>query len=186
MALGWFGKKEGVSPSSKNAKSASGSSGGSSKNVSLSRILGPDLIIVSNNGLSKDQLIEHLVRELCKRRNLGDPAPFLSKVLEREKGISTTLDTGLAVPHARMDNLAEISAVLALVPKGMSDPKQPDLIIRAMFLFFSPNRQEAFTQHLHLLRGVSSMFQPAFIDEILQAEKASAVLRLIVSKEPAV
>ena len=76
--------------------------------------------------------------------------------------------------------------MLALVPKGMPDPKQPDLIIRAMFLFFSPNRQEAFTQHLHLLRGVSSLFQPAFIDEVLKAPKPEAVLRLIASKEPVV
>ncbi len=183
MAFGWSKKGDGASSSSKNSKSASGSPAGSSKSVSLSRILGEDLIIVSDDGLSKDKLLEHLVRELCARRNLGDPAPFLSKVLEREKGISTTLDTGLAVPHARMDNLNEIAAVLALLPKGMPDPKQPDLTIRAMFLFFSPNRQEAFTQHLHLLRGVSSMFQPAFIDEVLKAENPSAVLGLIVAKE---
>ncbi len=186
MAFGLSKKGDGTSPSSKNSMSASGPSAGSSKNVSLSRILSEKLIIVSDNGLSKDKLIEHLVRELCVCRNLGDSAPFLSKVLEREKGISTTLDTGLAVPHARMDNLSEIAAVLALLPKGMADPKQPDLTIRAMFLFFSPNRQEAFTQHLHLLRGVSSMFQPAFIDEILKAENSAAVLRLIVSQEPVV
>ena len=121
----------------------------------------------------------------CAKTGLGPHESFLAKVLEREQGISTTLDTGLAVPHARMDNLPDICAVLGLVPQGLRDPKQADLTIRAVFLFFSPNRQEAFTQHLHLLRGVSQLFQPELIDAILRDPAPDAVLAAIRDKEAA-
>ena len=184
MALGWFNKKEGTaSPSSKKAKAMAGTVPGSSKNATLGNLLAEDLILTAPNGFGKDKLIEYLVVEICARRGLGDPKPFLAKVLEREKGISTTLDTGLAVPHARMDGLERITGILVLIPNGMSDPKQPDLTIRVMFLFFSPNRQEAFTQHLHLLREVSALFQPTFIDKLLKSSAPSDILNLIALKE---
>lgn len=153
------------------------------KSLSIGPLLNEDLVVIPPAGLAKDALIGHLVTELCAKANLGDPAPFLAKVLEREQGISTTLDTGLAVPHARMDNLADIAAILGIVPGGLPDPKQPDLSIRAVFLFFSPNRQEAFTQHLHLLRGVSTLFQPALIETIIGDPTPAAVLQAIRAKE---
>lgn len=174
--MAWFKDKEAKAavptPSSPSAKS-----------LTVGKLLTEELIVLAPPGLGKDQLLDLLVRRLCTARSLGDPAPFLSRVLEREQGISTTLDTGLAVPHARMDGLASIAAVLGLVPQGMPDPKQPDLVIRAMFLFFSPNRQDAFTQHLHLLRGVSALFQPAFIEEALAKPTPADVLALVRAKE---
>lgn len=149
----------------------------------IGRLLREDLIIGVPQGLDKDALIALLVKDLCAKASLGAPEGFLAKVLEREQGISTTLDTGLAVPHARMDGIADIAAILGLLPEGLPDPKDPDLSIRAVFLFFSPNRQEAFTQHLHLLRGVSTLFQPAFIKSILSDPAPAAVLKLIRDKE---
>ena len=186
MPLDWFKKKnkKGAEAGSQEPK-APASKAASLKGLSIGRLLSEELIVVAPPGLDKEKFIDFLVRRLCEKRKLGGPGPFLAKVMEREQGISTTLDTGLAVPHARVDGLPEIAAILGLVPKGMPDPKQPDLVIRAMFMFFSPNRQEAFTQHLYLLRGVSALFQPAFIEEILRNPSGAEVLKLVQSKESA-
>lgn len=183
MALGWFKKEDGESSAAKAQKSSDGPANVSTKAGPISRLLADELVVVVPKDLGKEQLVEMLVRRLCEHRSLGDPGPFLAKVLEREQGISTTLDTGLAVPHARMDGLESIVAILGLVPHGLQDPKAPDLVIRAMFLFFSPNRQEVFTQHLHLLRGVSALFQPDFIDVMLSAQSGAEAVRLIRVKE---
>lgn len=186
MPLGWFKKKDAEpapAPAPAPAAPAPVAPPPPRKALSIGRILREDLVVVPPPGLDKDGLIAFLVKDLCAKAGLGAPEGFLAKVLEREQGISTTLDTGLAVPHARMDNLPEICAVLGLVPSGLKDPKHPDLSIRAVFLFFSPNRQEAFTQHLHLLRGVSTLFQPALIDAILADPSPAAVLKAIRDKE---
>ncbi|MBI5595895.1 MAG: PTS sugar transporter subunit IIA [Elusimicrobia bacterium] len=185
MTLGWFKKKvEPEPPVPRPAPSVPPvGAPAARKSLSIGPLLREDLVVIPPTGLAKDALIGHLVKDLCAKANLGDPAPFLAKVLEREQGISTTLDTGLAVPHARMDGLAEIAAILGIVPGGLPDPKQTDLSIRAVFLFFSPNRQEAFTQHLHLLRGVSTLFQPALIEAIIRDPAPASVIKAIRDKE---
>ncbi|MFA6004162.1 MAG: PTS sugar transporter subunit IIA [Elusimicrobiota bacterium] len=149
------------------------------KKVRISKVLSEDVILTAPLGLDKNGLIELLVTRLCEKRELSDPKMFLSKVLEREQGISTTLDTGLSLPHARMDRIKNIVAALALVPQGIVDPKQSDLTIKVMFLFFSSSRQEMLPVHLQLLRGVSSLFQPALIEELAAAADPAAALEMI-------
>jgi len=124
-----------------------------------------------------------LAGRVCERHGLGDPAPFLAKVREREQGISTTLDTGLALPHARVDGLPSVVAGLAVSSSGISDPRQPDATIRAMFMFFSPNRQDAFSQHLQVLRSVSTLFDAALIDAVCRASTPEAILSVLRAKE---
>jgi mannitol/fructose-specific phosphotransferase system IIA component (Ntr-type) len=176
MGFGWFGKKAGA---------AAGGTSSSAKGVPISSLLTPALIVTEPEGTTKDAFIETLVGRLCEVRSLGEPEAFLKRVLEREQGISTTLDTGLAVPHARMDGLDDIAAALGLAPKGIEDPKQPDFTIRAMFVFFSPNKQEHFTQHLQLLRSVSSLFQADLLDSALKQSEGAEVLKLIAKREQA-
>ena len=153
------------------------------KGVSIGGLLTEELVVFRPPAQNKEQLIETLVAKLCAVKGLGDPSPFFHKVLEREGGISTTLDTGLRLPHARVDGISDISTILGLLPQGLPDPKQPDLPIRAMFLFFSPTRQEAVRQHLQLLRSVAALFQAPFIDELLKSPDPAAVLQLIRSRE---
>src|SRR5687767_14603338 len=136
--LGWFDKKKDEKSAAESAPAPRPPAPASGKGVSIGRLIGEEAVVMVPPGQDKDAAVALLVRRLCQLQNLGDPAPFLAKILEREQGISTTLDTGLAVPHARMDGIASIAAVLGLMPHGLPDPKQPDLTIRAMFLFFSP------------------------------------------------
>jgi len=150
--------------------------------IPISKLLTEELILFFPEAKEKSQVIDKLVNKLAKARGLGDPAPLLREVLRREQGISTTLDTGLSLPHARVD-VPDIAVILGLTPQGIPDPKQPDMTIRAMFLFFSPSRQEAFTRHLHLLRSVASLFQPAFIEQLLAAAAPAKALELIRKQE---
>lgn len=169
----WFGKKE-QTPATPAPKGS-----GRTKSAKVSAILNQDCILVDPPFSDKSGALDALVKCLAKSHGFANPELFLSKVQEREKGISTTLDTGLSLPHARMDDLPKIVAGLAVLPKGIPDPQQPDLQIRVMFLFFSPNKTEAFPLHLQLLRSVSSIFQPAFIDQLIAAPTPAAALELI-------
>ena len=185
MGLSWFSKKKDAAAAPSEPPAASAPPAPSPTSPSVGRLLTEELVVFAPPGLDKDGLIEFLVRRLCEKKSLGAADPFLAKVLEREQGISTTLDTGLAIPHARMDEIEDLAAILGLIPRGMSDLKHAEFPIRAMFLFFSPNRQEAFTAHLHLLRGAAALFQSAFIEELLRQRAAAEILHRIRSKEGA-
>jgi mannitol/fructose-specific phosphotransferase system IIA component (Ntr-type) len=149
------------------------------KRVKISKLLREDVILRAPPGIGKNDLIGLLVGRLCEKEGLGDPQPFLAKVLEREQGISTTLDTGLSLPHARIDSIKNIVAALGLAPQGIADPKASDLTIKLMFLFFSSNQSELLPVHLQLLRGVSTLFQPALIDQLSSAADPAAALETI-------
>lgn len=185
MATGWFQKKEipggAVTPKASVTKAAPPVR--PAKTVRISEILSDKTVLISADGVDKNSLLEGLVGILAQKTGMPDAAGILAKVYEREQGISTTLDTGLSLPHVRLDGLKDIVAAMAIVPNGIPDPKQSDLTIRVMFLFFSPNKPESFPLHLQLLRGVSSLFQPAVIDQLVQAPTPEAALALIKSLE---
>lgn len=153
------------------------------KGLKVSSILAADTILFPSEAHDKAAVLQALAAAVCGKAGIADWAAFLAKVQEREQGISTTLDTGLSLPHARMDGIPGILAGMAILKKPIPDPKQPELAIRVMFLFFSPNKQDAFPLHLQLLRGVSSLFQPALIDQLTASSGPAAALELIKKLE---
>ena len=176
----WFQKKA-PEPSGESPKTTPPSR--AAKGLKVSSILSEDVILFPLDGLDKPAVLQALADAVCGKAGIADSSVFLAKVLEREQGISTTLDTGLSLPHARMDGISTILAGMAILKKPIPDPKQADLMIRVMFLFFSPNKQDAFPLHLQLLRGVSSLFQPVLIDQLTASEGPAAALELVKKLE---
>ncbi len=169
--MAWFQKKE---PGSGPRPPAA---------IRVHELLDERSIVFPAAALDKPAVLEALVSRTCEAHDLGDPAPFLQRVREREQGISTTLDSGLSLPHARIDGLDAIAAGLALLPHGLKDPHNPDIPIRAMFLFFSPNRQDAFSKHLQVLRGVSALFQAPLIAELCALKSPAEALSRLAAAE---
>jgi PTS system nitrogen regulatory IIA component len=178
--MSWFQKKP-SEPASESPKTAPPAK--AAKGLKVSSILSPETILFPPEGQDKAAVLQALAAAVCGKAGIADWGAFLAKVQEREQGISTTLDTGLSLPHARMDGISSIVAGMAIFKKPIQDPKQADLPIRVMFLFFSPNKQESFPLHLQLLRGVSSLFQPALIDQLTAATNPAAALELIKKLE---
>jgi PTS system nitrogen regulatory IIA component len=151
--------------------------------VALYSLLDAGLVVRDSVAPAKEDLVRRLALELSRRVGLAAPEAALSKVLERETGISTTLDTGLSLPHARLDAMKGFAAILALLPKGLPDPQQPDLQIRTVLLFFSPTEPAFFHKHLQFLRHVATLFQPAFIDQLIACRTSLEVIEALKAKE---
>ncbi|NNN06401.1 MAG: PTS transporter subunit EIIA [Elusimicrobia bacterium] len=153
------------------------------KAVKIGPLLSEATVLFPAGGLDKAAVLEQLVRAVAAKAGLADPGAVLAKVLEREQGISTTLDTGLSLPHARLVGIDGILAGLAVLKAPLVDPKQPELSIRAVFLFFSPDKREAFPLHLQLLRGVASLFQAPLIERLSASPGPADALALIRHSE---
>jgi PTS system nitrogen regulatory IIA component len=174
--MSWFQKKV-TEPSTK--PNASAARTAAAKNLKIAPLLDQSVVLFPAATLDKTAVLEALVDAVCRRAGISAPGLFLAKAQEREQGISTTLDTGLSLPHARIDGIETILAGMAVLKTPVIDPKQTDLPIRVVFLFFSLNKQEAFPLHLQLLRGVSSLFQPELIDQLTTAAGPAEAIALV-------
>jgi len=174
--MSWFQKK---APEPSATPPKTGPASRAPKGLKIGPLLSEDVILFPAANLDKAAVLKSLVEAVCVKAGRQDSGDFLAKVLEREQGISTTLDTGLSLPHARLDGIDSILAGMSVLKTPIPDPKQSDLSIRVVFLFFSPNKPEAFPLHLQLLRGVSSLFQPSLIDQLTAAAGPAAALALV-------
>ena len=87
------------------------------------------------------------------------------------------IGAGIAVPHLRIDNLADPELILGLAPEGLvfNDHK-----IKIVLLLATPAERPA--EHLQLLQRVASLL-PAIREELLQQRRAEAVIKIIARAE---
>jgi PTS system nitrogen regulatory IIA component len=134
--------------------------------VKISSLLNTKRILIVKKDISKNSLIENLVSLMVKDYPQIKKEVVLEKIIQREQGISTTLDTGLSIPHARIENIKDFLTALAVIPNGLADSAGQSSVIKAMFLFLSPSDSKFFQKHLKLLSVLSSMFKPEFIEKL--------------------
>ena len=84
---------------------------------------------------------------------------------------------GIAVPHLRIDNLAEAEIILGLAPDGLAFN---DHKIKIVLLLATPAARPA--EHLQLLQRLSSLL-PAIRDDLLKQRNAQQILKIIARAE---
>jgi two-component system sensor histidine kinase KdpD len=99
-------------------------------------LLTADAVLLLEEPLSSDEVIQALVARLFVLHPELDVGIALRRLRRREQEGSTLLDTGFALPHARMPGLAAPLLALALAP----DPEAPGSR-RATLLLLCPEGQ---------------------------------------------
>ncbi|MBI4372019.1 MAG: PTS sugar transporter subunit IIA [Elusimicrobia bacterium] len=146
----------------------------------ISDLLSEDVVLFAPADAGKDAALEALAGAICRRAGVADAAALLAKVRERERGISTILDTGLSLPHARVGGLTAFLAGLSVFKTPARDAGRP---VRAVFLFFSPDRPEDLPRHLQFLRDAAALFTPALLELLAAAPDPAAALALLRARD---
>lgn len=130
-------------------------------------------ILVIKTPATKQEVVKCLADKVCDNTNLNKEEVFKA-ILKREQGISTTLDTGLSIPHARIEGLDSFKAAVAVIPDGLKDDF--GLQIKVIFLFLSPSGEHFFPEHLKLLAKLAETFTPEFIDNLCKLNKPEDIV----------
>jgi len=103
-------------------------------------LIEPDCLTLELNGLSKEDVITELVDLLAIKGKLLDRDQVLADVLEREKTMSTGMDHGIALPHAKTDGIAETTVAIGIKKEGINFESMDGQLSRIFVLIVSPKK----------------------------------------------
>ncbi len=127
--------------------------------------------------------MKDLAVKLAKLADVKNSSHMVQSILDREHEGSTFLPTGIAIPHARVPDVNEISLIMGIVPEGFKESEDVDPTY-IVLLFYSPVKEKEFGKHLKLLARISAVFRdPNFVKEVVSSKDPDKVFALIQQKE---
>jgi two-component system sensor histidine kinase KdpD len=149
----------------------------------LSRLLSPERVVIWEDPATKEEIQRKLVEAITSDTPGISYQQVVEKLGEREKQGSTFLNEGVALPHARLEGLAEPQVALGVTHSGVLDAPT-DKPIEAIFLLLSP--ASGASAHLQILAKVGRALQSRDLRRSLaQARTPAEVLEVIQDFEAA-
>jgi mannitol/fructose-specific phosphotransferase system IIA component (Ntr-type) len=123
--------------------------------VSLADFTESALILPEIKGQDSAAVIQELSQALQRTSRVPDLLPFYLAVLNREFLISTALDYGIALPHARLTGLKDLCFAVGRTPKPIHWGSKESPTVRLIFLLAVPSTEAA--EYLLLMAGLSRL-----------------------------
>lgn len=116
-------------------------------------------------GPAKEAAIEHLVNLLAAQGKLTSRDQVLQDVLERERRMSTGMQHGIALPHARSEGISKPAVAIGISREGIEYETLDGSVVHIVALIVSPAREEA--PHMQMLAGLGAALGDDHIREAL-------------------
>jgi mannitol/fructose-specific phosphotransferase system IIA component (Ntr-type) len=140
-------------------------------------VLNPSVVTTTLAGTTKQAIIEELLDLLMATGRVSDRALALDSLLSREKKMSTGLQFGVAIPHAKTPAVKELVACIGLKKEGVDFASLDGEPSRIFIMTLSPENRTG--PHVQFLAQVSSILKSqAARDELLQSATSRSVLKL--------
>jgi mannitol/fructose-specific phosphotransferase system IIA component (Ntr-type) len=145
----------------------------------ISDFLNESLITVSLEHRDKTGIIEELLDLAVKSGKISSRADALKAVLDREALMSTGLERGIAIPHAKSSTTNEICMALAISRDGVDFDAADGEPSRLFFFLLAP--ESAAGQNVQVLAQIARLSgDPSFCQALQDAgtpEEAYQVIR---------
>ena len=140
----------------------------------------PEFIKIGLESENKIEVFEELVDKLLLAKNVAPREEILKALWEREHKMSTGIQKGLAIPHAKVADLVNVCGVLGISKKGIDYAALDGKPVYIIFMVLSPQADSE--EHLRLLKGlVALMGNREFYTELL-AQKDPGNINKIIKK----
>jgi CPA1 family monovalent cation:H+ antiporter len=141
----------------------------------LLRYLDRDAVIIGLKSSSKSDVIRELLDHAVKQKRVQDAEAVYTALLEREKRMSTGLENGVAIPHARINAVDRIVLVLGVKPDGIDFSALDGKPSRIFFMIISPS--SASVPHIKLLAEISRLMADSNLrDALLNSPDAATLI----------
>lgn len=131
---------------------------------------------------TKDDVLKELVQILVRNHQVQDAKKALDALFEREKLGSTGVGDGVAIPHAKYNEIKSLIAVFGRCRKGVNFDSLDNKPAYLFFLFLAPENAAAL--HLKILARISRLLKkPDFRESLMKADDQQTIYRIIFEEE---
>jgi len=135
--------------------------------MKLAAFFGPSNILINHSAGDKEQTLVDLCGRMALNLGLQNREALTRAILDREAIVSTGMGEGIAIPHAKCDQIKDLTLFFAklepAIPFDSPDGKDVDLV----FLLSGP--PEKTQEHVRLLAALARFLQKPSLRESLRA-----------------
>jgi len=148
--------------------------------MKLSDYLPEDHIIHNLKGKTKIEIIEELLLKMQELNLIKDYDSTLNDILAREGYLSTGLENGLAIPHAKTNGTDELVMVFGLKKEGVEFETLDNKPAQLIFLVLSP--PDTSGPHIQALALITrNLKNEAVRESIINAQSPASIVEIIQS-----
>jgi len=149
----------------------------------LLSLITPECVSLDLKGETKEGIITELVDILAAQNKLLDRDAVLADVLERERAVSTGMEKGIALPHAKSDGIDDLKVAVGIKRDGIDfdsvDGKKSHLFI----LVVSPKKTSG--PHIQFLASVGTVLKDDSVRQRAIDAATPAELTALLHLKPA-
>ena len=148
--------------------------------MKLSELIAPELVLLPLETQDKGQAIARLAAQAVTAGALAAAAlgPVQEALLARERSMTTGMEHGIAIPHAAVDGLRDVIAVLGLSQRGIPfealDGKPAHIVVCLII----PREKKLL--HIKTLAEIARLLGRAEVRERLRACRTPAEVVAVV------
>jgi mannitol/fructose-specific phosphotransferase system IIA component (Ntr-type) len=146
--------------------------------MSLADFTSPTMIVPNLRGRDVTSVLQELSQALQREGCVQDLLPFYHAALNREFLASTDVETGIALPHARIAGLKSLAFAFGRSAEPLVWAKHAASHVRMVFLIAVPATDA--TQHLLLVSGLARLAKnPVLLEKLKTAGDIFQILDLL-------
>ncbi|GHV80094.1 hypothetical protein AGMMS49944_18850 [Spirochaetia bacterium] len=145
--------------------------------MKLSSLIHPDLVLLKRPGRTRDELLDEMIRELYRPgKRFPIPEKTLRDVIaDRENLGGTLLPSGLAIPHARLEDFDDFIIVIGIPTSPIQAEGEPATHMMALML----TSLSASTQYLNTLAALAKISQGPLFPKLCGAVNPNAFIEIL-------
>lgn len=146
--------------------------------MNVARVLTKKTVVLELQATTKEAVIEELIGTLVAAGQITDAPAALRVVMERERKMSTGLQSGVAIPHGKCETVDNLVAAIGLKKNGVPFDSLDGLPASIIVLTLSPLSRPG--QHIQFLAEIGKSLGEASVREkVLAAANAESVIAAI-------
>lgn len=150
--------------------------------MKISELISKEFIWLDLKSTTKDDVIHQMAQMAKGHPNLGDFPSFCKAIYERESTGSTSIGFGVAIPHARTDQVKDLILVVGRLQEGVMFEKTDEEPVRLVFLVGTPKRMV--TEYLRLVGTLARHLKGETLrQKLLTVESPEALIQAFADSE---